>query len=256
MRTNRQIEASRANGSKSRGPVTEEGKLASSRNALKHGALSSCIVLPGEDEKSFQSLAAQLFAELRPVGSTEEDLVEMMAVARWRRTRVWALETSSLAKQMNQEFQAGGDPDPDPAAVASAAFSSLANETRTLDLLNRYESRYDRQYFRAHRRLLELQDRRMRNEPDNPPVPALGPVLVPPASEKTNSAKGTRANEEANVRNAENTAPTAPGARLPHWLDSFTPSENIANLRPLQPLQPESPESPAVLRAASAIEQS
>ena len=97
MRTNRQIEASRANGSKSQSKPArpyprhteaesstggQEGKLASSRNALKHGALSSCIVLPGEDEKSFQSLAAQLFAELRPVGSTEEDLVEMMAVAR------------------------------------------------------------------------------------------------------------------------------------------------------------------------------
>src|SRR3984957_7999734 len=142
MRTNRQIEASRANGSKSRGPVTQEGKLASSRNAIKHGVLSECIVLPGERADSFQSLTADLFEEHRPIGSTEEDLVEMMAVARWRRTRVWAMETSCLAKQMKREFQAAGDPDPDPADTASAAFGSLANETRTLDLINRYESRY------------------------------------------------------------------------------------------------------------------
>ncbi len=256
MRTNRQIEASRTNGSKSRGPVTQEGKLASSRNALKHGALSSCVVLPGEYEQTFQSLAAQLFADLRPVDSTEEDLVEMMAVARWRRTRVWAMETSCLAKQMKQEFQAAGDPGADPADVASAAFSSLANETRTLDLMNRYESRYDRQYFRSHRRLLELQDRRMRNEPDNPPVPISGSVTPGLSAGNSSSAKRTQADEEGSERNAETTAPAAPHSRLPHWLASFTQSENIANPRPLQLLQPKSPENPAVLRVAGAIEQS
>jgi hypothetical protein len=158
---------------------------------------------------------------------------------------------------MKQEFQAGGDPDPDPADVASAAFSSLANETRSLDLLNRYESRYDRQYFRSHRRLLDLQDRRMRNEPDNTPPPGLGPVLVNPASgkdasEKTNSAKGT----QADAGSDENAAPAAPRARLPHWLDSFTPYENIANPRPLQLLPPESLKKPAVMSVASGIEQS
>ncbi len=237
------------------------GKRASARNALKHGALSSCIVLPGEDEETFQSLAAQLFADLRPVDSTEEDLVEMMAVARWRRTRVWAMETSCLAKQMKREFQAAGDPEADPTDIASAAFSSLGNETRTLDLINRYESRYDRQYFRAHRRLLELQDRRMRNEPDNPPPAAPGPVVVGPASEKdasekTNAAKRTQADEEGNAENVENNAPTASGAHLPHWLRSFTSFENIANSRPLRLLQPESSENPAVFRVAGAIEQS
>jgi len=259
MRSDLQIHASRTNGSKSRGPVTEEGKLASSRNALKHGALSSCIVLPGENEESFQSLAADLFEEHCPIGSTEEDLVEMMAAARWRRTRVWAMEASCLAKQMKHEFQVAGDPDPNPADTASAAFGSLANETRTLDLINRYESRYDRQYFRAHRRLLELQDRRMRNEPDNPPPPALGPVprsthpITPGVSAgNSSSAKGT----QAQGGNVENTTPTAPTARLPHWLASFTQSEDIANPRPRQLLQPKSPENPAVLRAASAIEQS
>jgi hypothetical protein len=254
MRSDLQIQASRTNGSKSRGPVTEEGKLASSRNALRHGALSSCIVLPGEDEESFQSLAADLFEEHRPVGSTEEDLVEMMAAARWRRTRVWAVETRCLAKQMKHEFQVAGDPDANPAETASAAFSSLANETRTLDLMNRYESRYDRQYFRAHCRLLELQDRRIRNEPDNPPAPGPLPLSTQPVTPGVSagisgSAKGTQPNPE-------NTAPTGSSARLPHWLDSFTPAESIANPHPLRSLQPESPENPAVLRVASAIEQS
>ena len=36
-RTPAQIEASRRNGARSRGPVTEEGKARASRNAFKHG---------------------------------------------------------------------------------------------------------------------------------------------------------------------------------------------------------------------------
>src|ERR1700722_8901502 len=140
MRTNRQIEASRTNGSKSRGPVTQEGKLASSRNAIKHGVLSECIVLPGERADSFQSLTADLFEEHRPVGSTEEDLVEMMAVSRWRRMRIWSLEKTCLTNKMLTEYRDAPEPRPNIEDVAGLAFASLANETRTLDLVSRYES--------------------------------------------------------------------------------------------------------------------
>jgi hypothetical protein len=53
MSTERQQNASRANGSKSRGPVTQAGKLASSRNAITHGMLSTTIVLKGESTDRF-----------------------------------------------------------------------------------------------------------------------------------------------------------------------------------------------------------
>jgi hypothetical protein len=45
-RTEAQIAASRANGLKSRGPVTAEGKAASRRNALKHGMAGEGVVIP------------------------------------------------------------------------------------------------------------------------------------------------------------------------------------------------------------------
>ena len=140
-----QKHASRTNGSKSRGPVSKEGKLASSRNAIKHGVLSECIVLPGEREDSFHSLTADLFEEHRPVGSAEEDLVEMMAVARWRRMRIWSWKKPASTNRMVTEYR---DDAPTPRAkvedVAGRAFASLANGTRIFDLVSRYESCYDR----------------------------------------------------------------------------------------------------------------
>jgi hypothetical protein len=181
MRSDLQIQASRANGSKSRGPITEEGKLASSRNALKHGILSETVLLPGENPASFEADAQDLFDEHKPLGHTEQELVEIMIVARWRRTRIWMLERTCLAGQMHQEYLRVPESKPDPTTAAAIAFRNLADHSRTLDLVNRYESRYDRQYFRAHHRLLEVQDRRMRNEPDNTP-PASGPVDSTPPS--------------------------------------------------------------------------
>jgi hypothetical protein len=234
MRTNLQIQASRANGSKSRGPVTQEGKLASSRNAMKHGILSELVLLPGEDPESFEADAADLFDEHCPVGPTEEELVEMMAVARWRRMRVWNLEKACLAGQMGKEYSAASEPKPDACTVTAMAFRALADNARTLDLVNRYESRYDRQYFRAHRRLLELQDRRMRNEPDNTPPPA--PVPEVPAPVEVDSAERTQAG-------VENTAPTAPTARRPFYLRALSSAI----------FQPSLPDCAAGTRAASTV---
>ena len=252
MRSDLQIEASRANGSKSRGPISEEGKLASSRNGLKHGVLSSIVLLPGEDAASFEADAQDLFDEHKPVGPTEQEFVEMMIVARWRRTRIWMMEKTCMAGQLMREYHQAQEPKPSLTTATALAFVTMADNSRTLDLLNRYESRYDRQYFRAHRRLLDIQDRRTGNEPDNtpPPAPSADPTAAPtdPITPGV-FAKGTQAN-------VENTEPTEPNARLPHWLGAFTAVENIPNSRPPQPLQPNAPENATVFQASSGIEQS
>ena len=90
----------------------------------------------------------------------------------------------------------------------------------------------------------------MRNEPDNPPVPISGPVTPQVRAGNIDSAKGTHAQKEANEETAENTEPTPPAARLPHWQAPFTPFENIANSLALQPLQAESPEKAAGFAAS------
>jgi hypothetical protein len=99
------IEASRANGAKSRGPVTPEGKLASaensklstgpvtpegkarsSRNAITHGMLAGAIVLTEEETVRFSDELDLLEEELQPRTPVEFKLVRVMAVADWRQS--------------------------------------------------------------------------------------------------------------------------------------------------------------------------
>ena len=82
MSSLQRIEASRANGAKSRGPVTEEGKQASSQNSRTHGLLSKKVVLAGESQEEFEALLASFLEEHQPETATERDLIEKMVIAR------------------------------------------------------------------------------------------------------------------------------------------------------------------------------
>src|SRR4029453_1371963 len=80
-----QIEASRRNGARSRGPVTAEGKARASRNALKHGlATLHHLVLEDEAPSELEDLTARLLDELGAVTELEARLVRRMAIALWK----------------------------------------------------------------------------------------------------------------------------------------------------------------------------
>ena len=65
--------------------------------------------------------------------------------------RIWGIEKANLTHEINKQDQAAQD----APTRAALAFRSLSDGSRTLDLLHRYETRYDRQYARAYR-LLKL----------------------------------------------------------------------------------------------------
>lgn len=93
MATQRQIEANRENASKSTGPRTEDGKAASSANALRHGLTAELLVLlPDEDGDAFKRLREGVIAELAPAGALQEVLAERAAVLLWRLDRVARME--------------------------------------------------------------------------------------------------------------------------------------------------------------------
>jgi enoyl-CoA hydratase/carnithine racemase len=154
MRTDKQIQASRANGKKSLGPVTPEGKRISSRNAQRHGLLTETIVLEGEAEERFRAMLARSWDEFHPLSDSERTLVEAMTVAKWRQIRVWGMETAHLSGEIRDQETDPALAAKSAAARAARAVESLTERSRALDLLNRYEARFDRAWYRARRELI------------------------------------------------------------------------------------------------------
>jgi hypothetical protein len=147
----KQLTASRTNGSQSRGPVTPEGRRNSSRNSLRHGLFSRAVVLDNESPRRFQSLIDSLFRQFQPETPVEAFLIEKMAAAQWRQIRSWGLEQASISHQVrNQES----------ALASENAPTRDAHAVRTLpggSMINRQEMAFDRQYSRALDRLVKLQ---------------------------------------------------------------------------------------------------
>jgi hypothetical protein len=172
MKSERSILASRANGAKSRGPVTAAGKLKSSRNAIRHGMLSQVLLIEGESQENFISLFNELHDEFQPRTGVETTLVENMAVSLWRQTRLLNLESAGITSQIRKQAETGQSVNPDPATRAADAVRSLTDQSRMLEFLSRHETRCARQYDRSLKRLIELRAQKnanCRNEPEQAP---------------------------------------------------------------------------------------
>ena len=178
MRTERQMEASRANGAKSHGPKTADGKARSSQNSLRHGFLSKTLVLKTESKEAFQSLFLTLGDVVKPGDAFEDELFAVMVAARWRSVRLWAIEGSGL----DFEIEKLNQPTEPAARNASKAFRNRS-ETTIPDLIRRYDDGYDRQFARAYKLLMQY---RKDNQGYGPgfaapvkPVEAIEPLREP-----------------------------------------------------------------------------
>ena len=158
MRTIKQIEAARANGAKSHGPVTEMGKAISARNNTRHGLLSQAVVLVGELPENFTALVATLVAEHQPQTESEMEQVEKMAVAYWRQLRTLSAEKATHDADMMRQQSGDG-----PTRFAR----SMDNNDSRIKSIHRYETSYERQYSRALRQLEFLKAHRRPNLDDS-----------------------------------------------------------------------------------------
>ena len=170
MKKTNRAQQSRINGAKSKGPTTEQGKAASSRNAVKHGFTSRTLLLSNESSADFQQLAEDYRQRFRPADRVENDLVMSLVSARHRLVRAWAIETALLDAELcrsARDFETrviGWDEDMRRAYTWAAA----CKETGLLHI-ERLQSRLERSFNRALRQLLELQKLRREEELQNEP---------------------------------------------------------------------------------------
>jgi hypothetical protein len=162
--------AARANGRRSRGPKTPEGKARSAMNALRHGLRSEhAVVLESEDARAFVALGASLELDLAPVGAMEQALVERIAAALWRLRRAERLETMLLERALGDADDPGADP------------LALLDGPRLTTLL-RYQAHLRSELYRAHAALRRAQRERRAAEVREAPErtqPARGRHLDP-----------------------------------------------------------------------------
>jgi hypothetical protein len=197
-------DTARANGAKSRGPKSAATREISSRNSLKHG-LSACstILLACESRAEFDLMLAEYNSIHLPATPEENGLVREMVAARWRIQRLWTAETSLIDLEMirQQPEVEKNFPNADSGILLGVSIRSLADESRCLSLISRYESRLNRIHERARRTLRELQKARKNQiaEPASPPPeppPAIRTQPVTPSQPEAMStlqpAAGTR----------------------------------------------------------------
>jgi hypothetical protein len=75
-----------------RAPVGRHHARRKSSPALKHGAYSEAVLLPGEDPAEFRRLHRDLIEEFSPTGRLEEETVAALARLVWRRQNLARFE--------------------------------------------------------------------------------------------------------------------------------------------------------------------
>ena len=178
-KSEKQREAARRNGSKSRGHVTPQGKLNSAHKGIAEGLLVRTLVLDGESQAQgppgaapnsggapvqprpaamtcacslkarFAALLASLSLELNPQSDIQHSLVENLAICRWRQRRIQGMERAAVTAEAAKQDGVEG-----PAEKTTQAYRNLAESSTWLDRMNVWEARAAREYSRtlkAHR---------------------------------------------------------------------------------------------------------
>src|ERR1700733_16039944 len=143
MRTARQIEASRLNGARSRGPVTDAGKRASSRNSRRHGLYSKTVEpgdIPDCVTEAIANFRASLEAEYpldNTTNSARDELLDSIVQAYGYLRQIVALETTVMNREIARQRLA--HPEESDLTLQALAFKRLSGETGPLPLIDRLE---------------------------------------------------------------------------------------------------------------------
>src|SRR6187455_3276943 len=105
MTSPRQIDANRRNARLSTGPVTEQGKQRSRRNAIRHGLTAETIIDALEDADDYAAFEMAVTADFEASTAVERELVLRLASLLWRLRRATAIESGLFAIQARHLLQ-------------------------------------------------------------------------------------------------------------------------------------------------------
>jgi hypothetical protein len=183
--------ANRENAKKSTGPVSPEGKARVAQNSLKHGLRARNAVLLMEENPKFQALLQDLLSEWNPANLTEEDLVEQLAVNKWKLARYEAVESQACTQSTLVHLSLKGPLDYKRIRGAVKPLDIVCKREAQAELgvsrVNQIIARIERSYFRALTFLLRLQDRRLKRQRQEP-QPAQAEAAAPHAAPKVRTA--------------------------------------------------------------------
>src|SRR2546423_5765174 len=111
MTTYKQIEANRRNARRSTGPTSEQGKLRSRRNAVRHGLTAETVIGALEDAEDYKAFEAAVIADYDAQSAVERELVLRLASLLWRIRRATTIETGLFEIQARHllEFRSKRD---------------------------------------------------------------------------------------------------------------------------------------------------
>src|SRR5215210_7569232 len=132
MTTFKQIEANRRNARRSTGPTTEQGKLRSRRNAVRHGLTAETVIGALEDAEDHKAFEAAVIADYDAQSAVERELVLRLASLLWRLRRATAMETGLLDIQAEclQERKRASKILPWPGKIVPPTFASTEDNPR------------------------------------------------------------------------------------------------------------------------------
>src|SRR4051795_5678322 len=172
-----QLEASRRNGVRSKGPVSPEGKQRASRNALKHGLTAlHHLVLEDEVPDALEALIATVAEETGAATEIEFRLARRLAIALWKGERAERVETAL--------FDAAPKLRPPQTGFQWEEADPLTTfDLRRFNAIRGYQAQQGREISRCLKELRSLRkdalaactdepDTTPQNKPKSPPAPA------------------------------------------------------------------------------------
>ena len=105
MTSFRQLHANRRNARHSTGPVTENGKKRSRRNAVRHGLTAETVIDALEDAEDYKAFELSVTADYDAQSATERELVLRLASLLWRLRRATAIESGLFKIQARHLLQ-------------------------------------------------------------------------------------------------------------------------------------------------------